>query len=352
MKALAYTYAWEYGTGNDIYRKLYFAMGAQVSDVSAIASTSGASAFQGGSHSGPLSAAGAVAAEHAISSETRRAYGRALRQVTLQLAGRSMDDEGLSEALSELAADGAGRAKLGQIVAAVRFGARLAGRPDPVGPSCDVVLRAHRRATPPSRQVTAVDWEHADAAASALASAGNASGLRNAAVIAAMSDALLRVGEVTALQVSDIECRSDGAAMLTIRRSKTDQNGHGAMLYLGSPTARRIEVWLEAASSAGADMTEGPLFRRVLRGQHVSAEPLSARSIREIVRSAAAAVGIEGASGHSLRIGSAISLVRAGASLVQTQQAGRWASPLMPAYYARNEIVAQGAVARLRYRAA
>ncbi|MDE0134000.1 MAG: tyrosine-type recombinase/integrase [Acidimicrobiaceae bacterium] len=319
---------------------------------SAIAPTSDASAIHEGSPSAVLSAADAAAAEHAISNETRRAYGRALRQVAQQLAGRPMDDEGLSEALAELAVGGAGRAKLGQIVAAVRFGARLADRPDPVGPSCDVVLRAHRRATSPSRQVSAVDWEQADAAAAVAASVGDLRGLRNAAIIATMSDALLRVGEVTALQVGDIERRSDGAAALTVRRSKTDQNGDGATLYLGSPTTRRIEIWVDGAGSAGADMTSGPLFRRVLRGQHASAEPLSPRSIREIVRSAADAVGIEGASGHSLRIGSAMSLVRAGASLVETQQAGRWASPLMPAHYARNEIVARGAVARLRYTAA
>ena len=320
-----------------------------MSGASAIALTIDAAAIREGSHGGMLSAAGTEAAERAISSETRRAYGRALRQVTEQLADRSMDDEGLSEALAELAVGGAGRAKLGQIVAAVRFDARLAGRPDPVGPSCDVVLRAHRRATSPSRQVSAVDWEQADAAAAAMASAGDLIGLRNAAIIATMSDALLRVGEVTALQVGDIERRSDGAATLTVRRSKTDQNGDGTTLYLGSPTTSRIEQWKEAAGLAGADTTSGPLFRRVLRGQHVSAEPLSPRSIREIVRSAAAAVGIDGASGHSLRIGSAMSLVRAGASLVETQQAGRWASPLMPAHYARNEIVARGAVARLRY---
>ena len=83
--------------------------------------------------------------------------------------------------------------------------------------------------------------------------------------------------------------------------------------------------------------------------QNVTAAPLSVRSIREIVRRSAAAVGIERASGHSLRIGGAISLVRAGASVLEAQQAGRWASPLMPAHYARNEIVARCAVARLRY---
>ncbi|MXX43624.1 MAG: tyrosine-type recombinase/integrase [Acidimicrobiales bacterium] len=338
-----------YISGNGIYQKLYSAPGDRMSGVSAVAPTSGMSAILEGSHGGMLSAAGTAAAENAISSETLRAYDRALRQVTELLAGRLMEDENLSEVLSEMAADGAGRAKLGQIVAAVRFRARLAGRSDPVGPSCDAVLKAHRRATPPSRQVAAVDWDQADAAAALAASAGDLRGLRNAAIIATMSDAMLRVGEVTALKVGDIDHRRDGAATLTIRRSKTDQYGDGAALYLGIPTTLRIQTWMEAADFAGTDMTDGPLFRRILRGEHASAEPLSPRSIREIVRSAAAAVGIDGASGHSLRIGSAMSLVRVGASLIETQQAGRWASPVMPAHYARNEMVARGAVARLRY---
>lgn len=314
-------------------------------------STTSAFAIEEGQLSGPLSVVGAAAAEHALSGETRRAYGRALRQITEQLAGRPMDDHGLSTALAELAADGAGRAKLSQIAAAVRFGARVAGRPDPVGPSCDLVLRAHRRATPPARQAAPVDWDQADAAASRAAMSGDVTGLRNAAIIAVMSDALLRVSEVASLQVGDVERRSEGDATLTVLRSKTDQDGDGASLYLGVPTVRRVDDWLQAAVANGVDITSGPLFRRILRGQHVSKEALSSRSIREIVRQAAAAVGIEGASGHSLRIGSAMSLVRAGASLVETQQAGRWASPLMPALYARNETAARGAVARLRYTA-
>ena len=314
-------------------------------------STPSAFAIEEGQLPGPLSVVGAAAAEHALSSETRRAYGRALRQIAEQLAGRPMDDHSLSTALAELAADGAGRAKLSQIAAAVRFGARVAGRPDPVGPSCDLVLRAHRRATPPARQAAPVDWEQADAAASLAAMARDATGLRNAAIIAVMSDALLRVSEVASLQVGDVDRRLDGAATLTVVRSKTDPNGDGASLYLGVPTVRRIDDWLQAADVNGVDITIGPLFRRILRGQNVSTETLSPRSVSQIVRQAAAAVGIEGASGHSLRVGSAMSLVRAGASLVETQQAGRWASPLMPAHYARNEMVARGAVARLRYTA-
>ena len=43
-------------------------------------------------------------------------------------------------------------------------------------------------------------------------------------------------------------------------------------------------------------------------------------------------------SGHSLRVGSAVSLAQAGASVVDMQTAGRWADPKMPAHYARAEL--------------
>ncbi|WP_420622876.1 tyrosine-type recombinase/integrase [Candidatus Poriferisodalis sp.] len=320
-----------------------------MSDALAIETTSRASAIDPASHAGSLFGAAAAATATAISTETHRAYSRALRQVSQQLAGRPIDDHSLSEALAELAADGAGRSKLGQIVAAVRFSARLGGLPDPVGPSCDAVLRAHRRSTPAARQVAAVDWADADAAAAAAASEGTAIGLRNAALISVMSDALLRVSEAAALRTDDIERRNGNSATLTVRFSKTDQDGEGASLYLGAPTVRRVDAWIDAANSAGADMTCGPLYRRIRRGQRVTADPLSPRSVREIVRRTARVIGVEGASGHSLRVGSAVSLVRAGASLVETQQAGRWASPTMPAHYARCEIAARGAVARLRH---
>ena len=260
-----------------------------------------------------------------------------------------MSDRHLSEALAEMAAGGAGFAKLSQIAAAVRFVARRTGQPDPVGPSSDTVLKMQRRSAGAARQATAADWDDADAAAAAAAAAGTVDGLRDAAMIAVMSDALLRVGEAASLQIGDIEHRDGGSATLTVHRSKTDQHSEGASLYLGPPTVRRVAAWLRAAEATGADMASGPLFRRIRRGGRVTEAPLSARSIGDAVRRAVATVGVEGASGHSLRVGSAVSLVRAGASLPEIQQAGRWASPRMPAYYTRNETAARGAVARLRY---
>ena len=64
----------------------------------------------------------------------------------------------------------------------------------------------------------------------------------------------------------------------------------------------------------------------------------------------AGAADLEGRfSGHSLRVGGAQSLASAGASVVEMQTAGRWQSPSMPGRYARGELAARGAVARLRY---
>ena len=110
---------------------------------------------------------------------------------------------------------------------------------------------------------------------------------------------------------------------------------------------------LHAAWLAAAGHQDGPLFRRVRRGGHVEGDPgrrLSVNAIRRIIRSRAAAVGIEGrVSGHSLRVGGAQSLAAGGASIVKMQTAGRWQSPAMPGHYARGQLAARGAVARIRY---
>ena len=138
---------------------------------------------------------------------------------------------------------------------------------------------------------------------------------------------------------------ADGGAV-TIRASKTDQQGDGAVRFLGTPTVAAVHRYLEAAG-----ITDGPLFRRIRKGAQVTADRLGADSIRAIVRKRAAAVdGITGRiGGHSLRIGSARELAADGASLVELQQAGGWRSPTTPAVYVRRESATRGPVARRRY---
>ena len=234
----------------------------------------------------------------------------------------------------------------GQVVAAVRFRARLNGWPVPVGPLAERALAGFRRkgADRGRGPVVGVRWDQADCAAALAARDGRAlAGLRDAAILAIASDALLRTSEIAALDVSDLDAAEN---TVTVKRSKTDQDGVGAALFIGPPTLERLTAWIDAAGLA----SEEPLFRRITKGGGRVLGRLSARSVRRIITARAAAAGITGRiSGHSLRIGAAQSLAAAGASVVEMQQAGRWQSPSMPGRYARGPLARRGAVARLRY---
>ena len=191
----------------------------------------------------------------------------------------------------------AGRETARELAAAVRFYAKLGGQPSPVGLATERVLAGFRREGRGRGQVVGVRWEQADAAAGS--SGGSVRGLRDAALLAVMSDGLLRVSE------------ADG---------------------------------VEAAGIAG-----GPMFQRLDKAGRPRGR-LSTVSVRAIVQRRDAAAGVEGrVSGHSLRVGGAQSLAAAGASIVEMQTADRWQSPSMPSRYARGQLAARGAVAKLRY---
>ena len=71
------------------------------------------------------------------------------------------------------------------------------------------------------------------------------------------------------------------------------------------------------------------------------------RAAADVIRQRAAAIGLW-ATGHSLRIGSAVSASAKGASLPQMQAAGGWTAPDMPAHYARQASVRTGPTVTLR----
>ena len=194
-------------------------------------------------------------------------------------------------------------------------------------------------------QVQGLDWDAADRVAAFAENGGRTlAGLRDGALIRLGSDALLRVSELSELNVADVQVEDDGSGTVTVRHSKTDQEGQGHVRYLGAPTISAVQNYLNAAGVA-----DGPLFRRIDKGGAVGGR-LGVRSIRRIIVHRAERAGIDSrVSGHSLRVGSAQSLAAAGVGLVELQEAGDWKSPNMPSYYARNQLAARGAVARLRY---
>ena len=162
--------------------------------------------------------------EAGISANTKRAYEAALAQFDRALAGEPASDPAVANYLAVLYEQGKSPATCGQVVAAIKFRAKLQGVSAPVGPATSRVLAGIRRQGRDRGrgQVQGVDFAHADAAAAVAANDGSLHGLRDAALIAVMSDGLLRVSELAALRVDDLAFEPDGDGRATIRRSKTD----------------------------------------------------------------------------------------------------------------------------------
>lgn len=173
---------------------------------------------------------------------------------------------------------------------------------------------------------------------------------RDLALLLVGRDMLARRSELTAIRVEDLSIADDGTATVTIRQSKTDIAGEGAEQFLGPESTAAVRRWLDAAGIAA-----GPVFRPVRKGGRVGDRNLAPGEIPAILKRLASRAGIprkrcERISGHSLRVGMAQDLVQNGADLPGVMQAGRWASPSMPALYTRKLEARRGAVARYHAR--
>ena len=287
----------------------------------------------------------------AFAPTTRKVYAGALRRLMEWLDGRPATDALLARYLGVLFDRGRAPSSAVHVVAAVRYAARECARAglrstDPVGPETEERLERFRRegADRGTGQVRGISWKEAANMCRLAEGPRDLAGKRDAAIISVASDALLRVSEVSGLDVGDVTFLPDGTARILIRRSKSDQRGRGAVQYLRARTAGRVRSWMDAG-----DIGSGALFRAVDRWGRVSERGLGPDSVRAAIKRRAKEAGIEGrVSGHSLRIGSAQELAERGASLAELQKEGRWKDPSMPAHYIRNQEASRGAVARLR----
>ena len=276
---------------------------------------------------------------------TRRAYasawaGWARYAAAVGAAALPATPAAVAAYLTARAQAGCSHSTLGVIRAAIRAVHRDAAAPDPtehegVRRTLAGLRRASRR---PVRQAAPLTGE--ELAAIVATTPDTAIGRRDLALLRTMRDALLRRSEAAALTWADIETQPDGSARLHLRRSKTDQEGAGAVLYLAAETADALAAIRPPDAGAGT-----PIFVASRGGG-----ALGGRAIGERVRLAARRAGLAGDySGHSLRVGTAVELARLGATLPELMAAGRWASPQMPAHYTRGEAAGRGAVARLLY---
>jgi site-specific recombinase XerD len=219
--------------------------------------------------------------------------------------------------LADEATVGRRASTLGRRLAAIRYFHRAAGYDSPTGDEAvKATLSGIRRtigAAPVRKRAATSDMVIAMSATGTSLRA-----LRDRAIILLGFAGAFRRSELVALDVEDLEEAPEGL-LVTIRRSKTDQEGIGRKVAIprgeiACPVVA-LRAWLEAG------ITAGPVFRRVLnkRNQRLTQARLGPRNVATIVKAAVAKLGLESAAfaGHSLRAGFVTSAVKRGANLIK-----------------------------------
>ena len=237
--------------------------------------------------------------------------------------------------LAKRAEEGMSVASLRMAVAAIAAAHDTAGHENPcasrvVRTAMKGLVRHAAQEGRTQRQAAALTVDAVAAIRHALGDCKTPVKSRDMAIVSLLACTGLRRSEAAALDWSRIEGQPDGSGRLTIDRSKTDQEGTGAVVAVTVSAMRDLERWAELQ---GRDR-QGPVFG------------LSDRQIARRVADCAKAAGLgDGFSGHSGRVGMAITMLRNQAPGAAIMRQGRWNSSRMVAKYGRNENAAEA----LRY---
>jgi integrase len=166
-------------------------------------------------------------------------------------------------------------------------------------------------------------------------------GIRDRALLLLGFAGALRRSELVALDLADLDFTIEGL-VLTIRRSKTDQEGAGRQIGIpygadvSTCPVRSVRAWCEAAG-----LVSGVLWPHLDRWAHIGDKPITDRAVALIVKRRAALAGLDPAifSGHSLRAGLATAAAEAGASALDIQaQTGHKSSDMVARYVRRGSL--------------
>jgi site-specific recombinase XerD len=161
-------------------------------------------------------------------------------------------------------------------------------------------------------------------------------GKRDKALLLVGFAGAFRRSELVALQVED--CRINGTLRITIRKSKTDQEGEGRLKTIPAiggnlcPVAA-LQDWLDTA-----EITSGPVFRRMDRHGNLYPDPITAQVVSHVVKQTAQVAGLDyrNFSGHSLRSGFITQAFNAGANGFDIMEQTHHSNPKTLAGYRKN----------------
>jgi integrase len=237
------------------------------------------------------------------------------------------------------------RSTIRRNVATIAAAHAAAGLTDPCDhPAVRLALKMMGRALPGSpRQARGLVWTEI---ALFLQIAGtDIRAQRDRALVTLGYDAMTRREELVAVDCEDLTWCADGSARLLIRRSKTDPEGEGSVMYLAAQTARHVRTWLEASG-----ISTGAVFRRIVGRSRVG-ERLGADSVTDVLKRVVARIGlppevVQTTSGHSLRVGATQDLLALNEGLPAIMQTGRWKDARMVEHYGRHLLAGRSAMAR------
>jgi integrase len=262
--------------------------------------------------------------------------------------------------LEEQARLGKAKASIGRLAASAVRLHKLAGLPSPVDETVTWKLKEIRKTdNRPVRQALGlrIKGEVADiqrdeaqpvSLMALLASIpGDPAGLRDRALLSCAYDAGLRRSEVVRARVEDFELLPSGEASLFLPRSKTDQEGEGARVWMSAATMQNVAAWRRVA-----ELDTGYVFQslsdRVSPRGHLAESAVSKILKRRLKQHLAKLVAqqrisateaarlVSGFSSHSMRVGCDQDLIAGGADLGAIMQGLRWKSPRQALAYARH----------------
>lgn len=278
-------------------------------------------------------AAAQVYRTQAKAANTLRAYTSDWNQFKHWCDDRALDPlparpEAVVTYLASLALAGKADTTIGRHLAAIGWKHRQDGQVPPSARDAHRVIadtlagiRRKARARPSARK--AAITAHELAAMIAAAEGQGTRSIRDREILALGLAAALRRSELVALEVRDVELVDEGLK-LTLRHSKTDQEGEGRVIAVPSgkvlKPVERLTAWL-----AVRGYSAGPLFYQIDPQGRLADEPMSDRSIARLIQKYAGRVGLdpETVGGHSLRAGFLTEASRTGATIAKMQEVSR-----------------------------
>ncbi|MEL6572995.1 MAG: tyrosine-type recombinase/integrase [Pseudomonadota bacterium] len=215
---------------------------------------------------------------------------------------------------------------------AIRKAHRLLGLDDPTyHEDIDLSIRRVKRASGVRpRQAKGMTKEHLEAFIAVQDDFPM--GWRNAAMLSLGYDLLARRSELIALRDKDVTWLEDGTLRVLIRLSKSDPFGQGRVAYTSKRSAELLRRWVDYK---GSEIQY--LFCPVYHNRPVD-RGVGTDVVKQLVKAAASLAGypddeVRRFTGHSMRVGAAQDLLKAGNDMASIMRAGGWKSVSVVARY-------------------